>query len=238
MSPTRSSTAETAGTTTTFTPSDGRCRRLLRRDLFARWRAARHRRRPADDQAPVLPTKYTPTEDADHGGGALHDRTEPQWLVVPCERVALPAGRRKPPVHPVGGGSAGRQREDHRDRSSASTASSPSSSIFAGALLTRWLVTLTFRSLGQVESTAMSIAAGDFSQRLTDIEPEHTEVGRLKIAINAMLGRVDAALTQRDSTVAADAPVHRRREPRAAHPAGHRPRLRGALPDGRHPERG
>ncbi|WP_052226590.1 sensor histidine kinase [Microbacterium mangrovi] len=73
--------------------------------------------------------------------------------------------------------------------------------IILGAVGTRWLVTLAFRSLGQVESTAMSIAAGDFSQRLTDIEPEHTEVGRLKLAINAMLGRVDAALGARDATV-------------------------------------
>jgi two-component system OmpR family sensor kinase len=73
--------------------------------------------------------------------------------------------------------------------------------IVAGALLTRWLVTLTFRSLGQVESTAMSIAAGDFGQRMTDIEPTTTEVGRLKTAINTMLGRVDAAISQRDATV-------------------------------------
>lgn len=73
--------------------------------------------------------------------------------------------------------------------------------IVASALLTRWLVTLTFRSLGQVESTAMTIAAGDFGQRMTDIEPTTTEVGRLKTAINAMLGRVDAAISQRDATV-------------------------------------
>lgn len=73
--------------------------------------------------------------------------------------------------------------------------------IVAGALLTRWLVTLTFRSLGQVESTAMTIAAGDFGQRMTDIEPTTTEVGRLKTAINAMLDRVDAAISQRDATV-------------------------------------
>lgn len=72
--------------------------------------------------------------------------------------------------------------------------------VIGGALLTRWLVTLTFRGLNQVESTAMSIASGDFSQRLTDIAPA-TEVGRLKLAINTMLGRVDAALSQRDSTV-------------------------------------
>ncbi|NNH03014.1 sensor histidine kinase [Microbacterium ulmi] len=73
--------------------------------------------------------------------------------------------------------------------------------IVGGALLTRWLVTLTFRSLGQVETTAMAIAQGDFSQRLTDIEPTTTEVGRLKTALNTMLGRMDAAITQRDATV-------------------------------------
>ena len=72
--------------------------------------------------------------------------------------------------------------------------------LIASALLTRALVTLTFRSLGQVETTAMDIAAGDFSQRLTDIVPD-TEVGRLKAAINAMLARIDGALTQRDATV-------------------------------------
>lgn len=72
--------------------------------------------------------------------------------------------------------------------------------IFIAAALTRGLVTLTFRRLGQVESTAMSIAAGDYSQRLTDLEPT-TEVGRLNSAINTMLDRVDGSLAQRDRTV-------------------------------------
>lgn len=72
--------------------------------------------------------------------------------------------------------------------------------LVASALLTRWLVTLTFRGLGQVEATAMSIASGDFGQRLPDVVPG-TEVGRLKAAINTMLGRVDAAIRQRDATV-------------------------------------
>jgi len=72
--------------------------------------------------------------------------------------------------------------------------------ILLGALTTRLLVTLTFRGLGQVEATAMSIAAGDFTQRMTDITPR-TEVGRLKTAINAMLDRVDQALGQRDASV-------------------------------------
>lgn len=73
--------------------------------------------------------------------------------------------------------------------------------IIFGAVLTRLLVTFAFRSLGQVESTAMAIASGDFGQRMTDIEPTTTEVGRLKTAINAMLGRVDTAISQRDATV-------------------------------------
>lgn len=72
--------------------------------------------------------------------------------------------------------------------------------ILAGALATRGLVTLAFRGLGQVENTAMSIAAGDFSQRMGDISPR-TEVGKLKTAINTMLDRVDQALDQRDATV-------------------------------------
>ncbi|MFS0910179.1 sensor histidine kinase [Microbacterium sp. 179-I 3D2 NHS] len=72
--------------------------------------------------------------------------------------------------------------------------------ISVAALLTRGLVTLTFRRLGQVEATAMSIAAGDFRQRLTDLEPT-TEVGRLNGAINTMLDRVDRSLAQRDRTV-------------------------------------
>lgn len=72
--------------------------------------------------------------------------------------------------------------------------------ILAGAFATRSAVTLAFRGLGQVEETAMSIAAGDFRQRMTDIAPG-TEVGRLKTAINAMLDRIDHALGQRDASV-------------------------------------
>lgn len=73
--------------------------------------------------------------------------------------------------------------------------------LLIGAVATRMLVTLTFRSLGQVETTADAIAGGEFSLRMTDIEPTSTEVGRLKTAINAMLDRVDAAISQRDATV-------------------------------------
>ncbi|GAA4782181.1 hypothetical protein GCM10023351_29360 [Microbacterium gilvum] len=72
--------------------------------------------------------------------------------------------------------------------------------VLIAAFLTRGLVTLTFRRFGQVEATAMEIAAGDFSQRMTDIEPR-TEIGRLKIAINTMLDRIDGAIDERDATV-------------------------------------
>ena len=72
--------------------------------------------------------------------------------------------------------------------------------ILFAALLIRGLVTLTFRRLTQVESTAMLIASGDFSQRLTDLEPS-TEVGRLNFAINTMIERIDQSIAQRDRTV-------------------------------------
>jgi two-component system OmpR family sensor kinase len=73
--------------------------------------------------------------------------------------------------------------------------------LIIGAFATRYLVTFAFHGLGQVESTAMLISAGDFSLRMTDIEPTTTEVGRLKTAINTMMGRVDFALSQRDASV-------------------------------------
>jgi two-component system OmpR family sensor kinase len=72
--------------------------------------------------------------------------------------------------------------------------------ILAGALLTRGIVTLAFRSLGEVEDTAMSIARGNFSQRMGGASTR-TEVGRLKTAINAMLDRIDHAIAQRDASV-------------------------------------
>lgn len=72
--------------------------------------------------------------------------------------------------------------------------------IAAGALMTRLLVTQTFRPLGQVERAAMAISSGDFGQRLTPGDPR-TEVGKLTGALNTMLDRVDASISQRDATV-------------------------------------
>src|SRR3546814_12001209 len=69
--------------------------------------------------------------------------------------------------------------------------------IVASALLTRLLVTLTFRGLGQVEATAMSIAGGDIGQRMSDVVPG-TAVVRPTTATNTMHSRVGGAHRQRN----------------------------------------
>jgi two-component system OmpR family sensor kinase len=48
------------------------------------------------------------------------------------------------------------------------------------------------RPLDEIETTAAAIAAGDLSRRVERAEPR-TEVGRLGLALNAMLGQIEAA---------------------------------------------
>jgi two-component system OmpR family sensor kinase len=150
-------------------------------------------------QSPEFPEKFTPEDTnreqfttfslpSDDGSGIFHASVAVYPLQVPdffTQMVALPLA----PTNAVVAAAAGIY------------SIVALLIIFVSAFLTRLLVTLTFRSLGQVETTAMSIARGDFSLRMTAIEPTTTEVGRLKTAINAMLGRVDTALSQRDATV-------------------------------------
>ncbi|MBJ7331564.1 MAG: HAMP domain-containing histidine kinase [Solirubrobacteraceae bacterium] len=59
-----------------------------------------------------------------------------------------------------------------------------------------WIVGLGLRPLSRIGETAGAIAAGDLSRR---VEPatERTEVGRLGLALNAMLGRLEQAFAQR-----------------------------------------
>lgn len=71
--------------------------------------------------------------------------------------------------------------------------------IFA-AVMTRLLVSATLRPLRRVESTASAFAAGDYDRRLPEATP-NTEVGRLSRSLNAMLGRIDSALVDRDRTI-------------------------------------
>src|SRR5579875_1563264 len=67
------------------------------------------------------------------------------------------------------------------------------------ALVSRWLVRVGLRPLDEMGRTAGAIAAGDLSQRVEEANPA-TEVGRLGLALNAMLARIEEAFAaQRES---------------------------------------
>lgn len=72
--------------------------------------------------------------------------------------------------------------------------------VILGGALTRLLVTSTFTPLREVEATAARFAEGDFNQRLSGATP-NTEVGRLNRSLNAMLGRIDRAFSDRARTI-------------------------------------
>jgi two-component system, OmpR family, sensor kinase len=55
-----------------------------------------------------------------------------------------------------------------------------------------WVVRLGLRPLDSIGSTAAAIAAGDLTRRVERAEPR-TEVGRLGLALNAMLAQIEAA---------------------------------------------
>jgi two-component system OmpR family sensor kinase len=76
-----------------------------------------------------------------------------------------------------------------------------------------WIVRLGLRPLEAIGRTADAIAAGDLSQRVTRAE-SRTEVGRLGLAFNAMLDRIEAS-DQRLRRFVADA-SHELRTPLAA----------------------
>ncbi len=69
--------------------------------------------------------------------------------------------------------------------------------VLAGlALLALWLVRTGLRPLEAMAATADAIAEGDLSRRI-DREDHKTEVGRLGGALNAMLGQIEAAFSER-----------------------------------------
>ncbi|MEZ3161660.1 ATP-binding protein [Microbacterium sp. BWT-B31] len=151
-------------------------------------------------QTPVFRETFTPADQTRRG-------TEPFWL--PAEGGGAPF-RASADTYPIDGVSSLFTQVVALPTASINSTVAAFSGIYtvlaiiivvASAFLTRWLVTLTFRSLGEVETTATAIAQGDFRQRMTDIEPTTTEVGRLKTALNAMLDRLDSALEHRDATV-------------------------------------
>ncbi len=62
-----------------------------------------------------------------------------------------------------------------------------------------WLVRLGLRPLDRMGTTAGIIARGDLSRRVTPATPR-TEVGRLGLALNAMLERLEEAFAQRQAS--------------------------------------
>jgi two-component system OmpR family sensor kinase len=62
-----------------------------------------------------------------------------------------------------------------------------------------WVVRLGLRPLEAIGNTAAAIAAGDLSRRVERAE-ERTEVGRLGLALNAMLGQIETAFKAREAS--------------------------------------
>jgi two-component system, OmpR family, sensor kinase len=67
------------------------------------------------------------------------------------------------------------------------------------ALLSWFLVRAGLRPLERIGQTADAIAAGDLSRRV-DVATPKTEVGRLGLAFNAMLARLEEAFRQREAS--------------------------------------
>jgi two-component system, OmpR family, sensor kinase len=72
--------------------------------------------------------------------------------------------------------------------------------VLAGiALLGLYVIRLGLKPLRAIEATAASIAAGDLSQRVEHAD-ERTEVGRLGLALNAMLAHIESAFKAREAS--------------------------------------
>jgi two-component system OmpR family sensor kinase len=67
------------------------------------------------------------------------------------------------------------------------------------AVLAWWLVRLGLRPLDRIAATAGAIAKGDLSQRVTPAN-ERTEVGRLGLALNAMLVQIEKAFRKQEES--------------------------------------
>jgi two-component system OmpR family sensor kinase len=67
------------------------------------------------------------------------------------------------------------------------------------AALGLWVVRIGLRPLDAIGTTAAAIAKGDLSRRVERAEPR-TEVGRLGLALNAMLGQIESAFQAREAS--------------------------------------
>jgi two-component system OmpR family sensor kinase len=63
-------------------------------------------------------------------------------------------------------------------------------------VLSWWIMRRGFRPLEDIATTAGAIAQGDLGRRVAQSDPR-TEVGRLGLALNAMLGDIEAAMAER-----------------------------------------
>jgi two-component system, OmpR family, sensor kinase len=68
-------------------------------------------------------------------------------------------------------------------------------------LISYWLVRRGLRPLERIGETAGAIAAGDLTRRVEPTD-ERTEIGRLGLALNAMLAQIEAAFEERRATEA------------------------------------
>ena len=66
-------------------------------------------------------------------------------------------------------------------------------------LLGLWIVRVGLRPLDAIGTTAAAIAAGDLSRRVEHAD-ERTEVGRLGLALNAMLEQIESAFRAREAS--------------------------------------
>src|SRR5207244_12019024 len=70
--------------------------------------------------------------------------------------------------------------------------------LLALAALAWWIVRIGLRPLDRMGATADAIAAGDLSRRVTPAT-SRTEVGRLGLALNSMLGQIEKAFPARQA---------------------------------------
>ncbi len=66
-------------------------------------------------------------------------------------------------------------------------------------LLTLWIVRVGMRPLDDMTETAGAIARGDLTRRIRRTD-DHSEVGRLGVALNGMLSQIEAAFRERTSS--------------------------------------
>jgi two-component system OmpR family sensor kinase len=71
--------------------------------------------------------------------------------------------------------------------------------LLALGLLSWWVVRLGLRPLDRMGATAGAIAAGELSQRVEPAD-SRTEVGRLGLALNEMLGQIETAFAERTAS--------------------------------------